>query len=126
MQLARLPVGIAFFAIAALSPLLVQAQPECRLIARDRPYSFASDVVDWTMTIGAGQSCVRGIRSNDAVINDIQLATPPKFGKITLQENSFYYQAPDFPGEDGFVLSISGRRLGISGSSTIQVVFSVR
>ncbi len=120
--------GIASVAIAPSInfPPMALAQ-ECRLAPRFVAYSFTSDTVEWSMTIGAGQSCVRGTRYNDTMINHVQLITPPQSGQVTLMENAFSYQAAaNFQGTDTFTFSISGTRLGISGSSTIRVVVAVK
>jgi hypothetical protein len=128
MRRRRFIAGIGSVAIAPSVnfPLMASAQ-ECRLAPRFVAYSFTSDTVEWSMTIGAGRNCVRGTRYNDTIINNVQLVTPPQSGQVTLTKNAFYYQAAtDFQGTDTFTFSISGTRLGISGSSTIRVLVSVK
>jgi hypothetical protein len=37
------------------------------------PYQLTSDSVDWSMRIGNGQSCVRGLRLGSAVLETVKL-----------------------------------------------------
>ncbi len=118
-------IGTVTAAMLIISPP-ARAEFECRLVGR-QAYTFTSDTVEWSMIIVAGQSCVRGIRSFDATIDDIQLVTAPQSGQVTLQGTAFYYRAaPNFQGTDAFTLSISGKRLTVSGKSTIRVMISIR
>ena len=118
-------VACAALTLAIFLPHTAGAQVECRLAPRQQAYAFTSDTVVWRMTIRAGGKCVRGIRYNDAIINNIQLVKEPQSGQIALNSNAFTYQAPDLPGSDNFSLLISGKRLSITGNSTIRVLVSV-
>jgi hypothetical protein len=98
---------------------------ECPLDAP--PYKLASDAVVWSMTIGKGQNCIRGLRSWHTLIDQVQLVTPPQSGQVTLQGPSFLYRAAsEFHGADSFTLMVSGRLDRIAGSSTIQVMVFVK
>ncbi len=122
-------VGIAGLAAVALFSFTQRAtaQSECRLAHQNQSYKFTSDTIEWTLTAFAGQTCFRGIRQYDAIIDHVTIVTPPKFGELTIQGPAFYYQAePNFQGSDAFELLISGERRGIKGASTIRAMVTVR
>jgi hypothetical protein len=90
-------------------------------------YSLSSDSVVWYMSIGSGQSCLRGLRANLATLDEIKLVTPPQFGQVALEGPAFLYRGDsDFRGQDSFTLQVSGMINRIKGSSTIQVMVLVR
>ncbi len=90
-------------------------------------YQLASDTVVWSMMIGSGQSCVRGIRSAFVTLDDVKLIAPPQSGQVILQGPGFIYKGgSDFRGEDSFAISVSGKLNRIPGNSTIHVEVSVR
>ena len=110
-------------------PGLVQAQdpPATSCLLGGPTYYLASDTVQWSMAIASGQTCVRGLRANNTVLDNIELITPPKAGQVRLQGPAFTYKAdPDFQGTDSFAFSVSGRINKMTGSSTIQILVSVR
>ncbi len=114
-----------------ICPLAARAQVPCRLEGPfPSSYRLTSDIIEWRLTIGPGQSCVRGLRYAAVTIDDIQLVTAPQSGHVTFEGTAFLYQAaPHFRGMDAFSLSVSGKRHFdfVSGSSTIRVmVFSTR
>jgi len=79
------------------------------------------------MTIGSGQSCVRGIRSAFVTLDDVQLISAPQSGQVVLEGPGFIYKGgADFRGEDSFAISVSGKLNRISGSSTIRVKVLVK
>jgi hypothetical protein len=86
-------------------------------------YQLTSDLVDWSMKIGSGQSCIRGLRFNNvAMIESLQLVSPPQIGQVVLKGPSFTYSAKSgYEGEDSFTVVISGKINRSSGSSTIRV-----
>jgi hypothetical protein len=90
-------------------------------------YQLASDTVEWSMTIASGQSCVRGLRGNLVVLDNVQLITPPQSGQVRLEGPAFIYKGDsNFRGEDSFKILVSGKVNRTVGSSTIRVVVSVR
>src|SRR5712691_9834835 len=90
-------------------------------------YQLTSDTVVWSMTIGSGQSCVRGLRSAWATLDNIKLVIPPQSGSVTLEGLGFIYKVnPDFRGQDAFAFLVTGKFYKVSGSSTIRVEVSVR
>ena len=86
-------------------------------------YQLKSDLVNWSMKIGSGQSCIRGLRFNDvAMIESLQLVSPPQIGQVALKGPSFTYSAKSgYEGEDSFTVAVSGTINRSSGSSTIRV-----
>jgi hypothetical protein len=92
-----------------------------------RSYQLESDTVVWSMTIGSGQSCTRGVRTNQATLDSIKLIAPPQSGQVKLEGPGFVYKAnSDFRGDDSFAILVSGKRNRISGTSTIRFAVSVR
>jgi hypothetical protein len=89
-------------------------------------YRLTSDIVDWSMRISSGQSCIHGLRFNNVAFESLKLISPPKKGQIALRGPSFIYSAkPEYEGEDSFTLEVSGTINRSKGSSTIHVVVSV-
>jgi hypothetical protein len=86
-------------------------------------YQLKSDLVNWSMKIGSGQSCIRGLRFNDvAMIESLQLVSPPQIGQVALKGPSFTYSAKSgYEGEDYFTVVVLGTINRSSGSSTIRV-----
>jgi hypothetical protein len=85
-------------------------------------YQLTSDLVNWSMKIGSGQGCIRGLRLNNVAIKSLQLVSPPQIGQVTLQGPSFTYSAKsEYEGEDSFTVVVSGTINRSSGSSTIRV-----
>jgi hypothetical protein len=90
-------------------------------------YQLASDTVTWSMTIGSGQTCIRGLRSAFATIDEIELVAPPTTGQVKLEGPGFIYKTgSSFHGEDSFAISVTGKLNRISGKSTIRIRISVR
>jgi Glycosyl hydrolase family 26 len=89
-------------------------------------YQLATDVVEWSMKIGSGQTCTRGFRFSNVVFEHDNLVSAPQSGELTLQGPSFTYTArSDFQGQDSFAISVSGSIKKIHGSSTIHVAVLV-
>jgi hypothetical protein len=90
-------------------------------------YQLSSDTVLWSMTIGSGQSCIRGLKSAFVTLDTVKLVTPPQAGQVKLEGPGFVYKGnSDFRGQDTFSLLISGKKNKVAGSSTIQFVVSIR
>ena len=97
---------------------------EC-LISGPR-YQLKSDIVDWSMKIRDGQSCIRGVRFNNVAFTTLKLITPPQFGKVTLLGPGFSYTAmSDFEGVDSFAVEVTGAINRIVGASTIRIAVSI-
>jgi hypothetical protein len=89
-------------------------------------YQLKSDTVEWRMQIGIGQSCVRGLRSNNVANATINLVSPPQFGQVTLLGLGFSYTArSDVQDKDSFAVGVSGAINGVRGTSTIRIVVSI-
>ena len=86
-------------------------------------YQLTSDLVNWSMKIGSGRSCIRGLRINNvAMIESLQLVSPPQIGQVALKGPSFTYSAKaGYEGEDSFTIVVSGTINRSSGNSTIRV-----
>jgi hypothetical protein len=90
-------------------------------------YRFASDIVEWNMTIASGGSCVRGLRGALATLDEIKILSPPEFGQVTVAGPGFIYKpSSDFRGADSFAFLVSGKINRVSGSSTVRILVTVR
>jgi hypothetical protein len=90
-------------------------------------YQLASDTVEWSMSVGSGQGCIRGIRGAYNTIDSISLTVPPHAGQVKLEGPGFLYRANgDFKGQDSFAIVVSGKLNNVNGSSTIVVRILVR
>ena len=90
-------------------------------------YGLTSDTVDWSIQVASGQSCVRGLRSGNIVLEKVSLTSPPKSGNVQLVGPGFRYTGnPGFHGEDSFIIEVSGLAGKVRGTSTIRVVVSVK
>jgi hypothetical protein len=90
-------------------------------------YKLTSDTVVWSMAIGGGDSCIRGVRSAFAVLDTVRLIDPPQSGHVTMEGPGFVYTAlSNYTGTDTFTILVSGKMNRMGGSSTINVVVSVK
>jgi hypothetical protein len=89
-------------------------------------YQLASDTVRWSLELSGGEACVRGVRFNNVVVDQLMVLSAPQTGHVTLQGPGFSYKATsDFQGRDFFSLVVSGAIKKVPGSSTIEVEVSV-
>jgi parallel beta-helix repeat protein len=89
-------------------------------------YQLASDTVRWILELSGGETCIRGLRFNNVVVDKLMVLYAPQSGHVTLKGTGFSYQAArDFRGRDFFSLVVSGATKKVSGSSTIEVEVSV-
>lgn len=114
-----------FVLIALLSPSTPAAYAiEC--VVEGPRYGLTSDLVNWSIKISSGQSCIRGLRFNNVAIESLQLLSPPQTGQVTLRGPSFIYSAKsEYEGEDSFTVAVSGRINKSRGSSTIRITVFV-
>jgi hypothetical protein len=90
-------------------------------------YLLTSDTVDWSIQVRSGQSCVRGLRIGDVVLERVTLIVPPKSGNVQLVGPGFRYTANSgFHGDDSFSVEVRGTVSKAGGSSTIHVAVSVK
>jgi hypothetical protein len=115
--------------ISSLATLLLFAMPalaDSCIFSAAPPFQLSSDAVDWTMQIGSGASCTRGLKFGPVNISDVKLIAPPQSGQVAIKGPSFSYTAkPDFQGEDDFTLRVSGTNVRMRGVSDIKVTISV-
>jgi hypothetical protein len=89
-------------------------------------YQLTADVVDWSMTVGPGQRCVRGFRFSDVLVDRVELVSSPRFGKAKIEGFGFSYTATqETHGEDSFTVVVAGRLNGKAGQSTIRIAIVV-
>jgi hypothetical protein len=89
-------------------------------------YGLTSDIVNWSMKIGSGQSCIRGLRYNNVIIENLELVSLPRTGHVTIEGPGFTYTAKsDYEGEDSFAIAVSGTINRVKGSSTVHLTVSV-
>jgi hypothetical protein len=120
MRAIRNTVGLMFAVL--VTPIAGFAQDPARACLLYGPsYQLTSETVNWSMNIGSGQSCIRGLRTAVATLDSIKVVVPPQFGQVDLTGPAFIYRSrEDFRGEDTFSILVSGKANNISGSSTIQ------
>src|SRR5262245_26116669 len=89
-------------------------------------YQLASDTVHWSLELSDGETCLRGVRFNNLVVDKLIVVSGPQTGHVTLQGTGFSYKAArDFQGRDFFSLLVSGAPNKIPGSSTIEIQVSI-
>jgi hypothetical protein len=89
-------------------------------------HQLASDTVRWSLNLSGGETCIRGVRFNNVVVDKLTVVSAPQTGHVTLQGSGFSYRAArDFQGADFFSLMVSGATSKVPGSSTIEVEVSV-
>ena len=89
-------------------------------------YQLASDTVHWSLELSEGETCLRGVRFNNVVVDKLMVVSAPQTGRVMLQGTGFSYKAAsDFQGRDFFSLMVSGATNRVPGSSTIEVEVSV-
>ena len=89
-------------------------------------YRLASDTVRWSLELSSGETCIRGVRFNNVVVDRLMVVSAPQTGHVTLQGTGFSYKAAkDFQGRDFFSLVVSGAANNVPGNSIIEVEVSV-
>jgi hypothetical protein len=91
-------------------------------------YWLTSDMVDWSLKIGNGESCTGHLRFSNVSIESAKIVSKPQTGQVDLLGSNFTYTAkPNFIGKDFFVVSVSGAisRSLTRGSSTIRLAVSI-
>jgi len=90
------------------------------------PYRLSADIVEWSMTVAPGETCLRGLRLRDVTLDSLQLVSAPRSGHVTLQGLGLSFAADkNFQGEDLFIVALSGTRGGQRGQSTMRIAVSV-
>jgi hypothetical protein len=115
--------GSVFMSLVFLGTLSTLANA---CVVSSPSYRLVSDTVRWSLELGSGESCIRGVRFNDLVVDSLTVVSAPQNGQVTLHGPGFTYKASsDFQGQDFFSLLVSGRTNKVFGSSKIDVVVSV-
>jgi hypothetical protein len=113
-----------FFIVLLL--LGVQSANAQTCVVAVKSYELNFDNVNWSMKIGAGQSCIGGFRVSNVTLDGVRLVIPPESGQVTLKGPGFTYTAKTgLQGEDSFSVLVSGTLNRMHGSSTIRVGVSV-
>jgi hypothetical protein len=121
----RVAAALGALVMALLTQLHPAAAADCAIIGP--PARLDAETVDWTLVIGSGQSCLRGLRSSGMLLDSVTIGAPPKVGVATVQGYGFSYRAPTgAKGEDAFSVTMAGSNRGIRGASTIRVRVLVR
>ena len=79
--------------ISSLATLLlftVSALADSCIFLAAPPFQLSSDAVDWTMQIGSGTSCTRGLKFGPINISDVKLIAPPQSAKSLLKARPFH------------------------------------
>ena len=122
MAYRMMPLSILLMILSAEA----RAAPPSACVVKAPHYLLTSDNVDWSIKIGSGQTCVRGLRFGSVVIETVKLLSPPQSGDVKLLGPGFSYKAkPDFHGDDSFTVVVSGTINKVRGTSTIRVLVSV-
>jgi hypothetical protein len=117
---------ISFVILIAFLSLGAPAAYAIECVVSGPRYRLISDVVNWSIKIGKGQSCIRGLRFNNVAFESLKLISSPQSGQITLRGPSFIYSAkPEYEGEDSFTVEVLGTIRSSRGNSTIHVAVSI-
>jgi hypothetical protein len=122
----RVWIAIYWLILSIVHPAYAQ-DPGTACALSGLSYKLAGDTVTWLMKIGAGKTCVRGVRAALVQIDAIKLIQPPEHGKVRLEGPGFVFTAEDgFQGEDSFDLSITGTLNQVKGESGIHFHILIR
>jgi len=113
-------------AVLSLIFLGIQSTLAYACVLNDPRYRLASDTVRWSLELSSGETCLRGVRFNNVVVDKLMIVSAPQIGHVTLQGTGFSYKAAkDFQGSDFFSLLVSGATNKVPGNSMIEVEVSV-
>ena len=91
-------------------------------LTRPAAFQLANDTVNWKFNLGAGMMCIQGVRYAAMLIDQVSVVGAPKGGRVAIAGPSFeYFASPEFHGEDSFTLQVTGSKLRVTGTSSIQV-----
>jgi hypothetical protein len=95
-------------------------------LTRPPAFQLANDAVNWKFSLGAGSVCIQGLRYAAMLIDQVSLVDAPKGGRVAIAGPSFeYFASPEFHGTDSFTLQVTGSKLRVVGTSSIQVDVTV-
>src|SRR5947209_19320563 len=99
--------------ISSSAILLLFAMPavaDSCIFSAAQPFQLSSDAVNWSMQIGSGTSCTRGLKFGPINISGVTLIAPPQSGQVAINGPSFSYTAkPDSHDDVDFCLRVSGK-----------------
>ena len=81
---------VFFVILVAFLSLGISAAYATECVVSGPRYRLNSDVVNWSIKIGSGQSCIRGLRFNNVAFESLKLVSPPLSGQVTLQGTELY------------------------------------
>jgi hypothetical protein len=117
---------VFLFVLIAFLSMSTPAAFAIECVVNGPRYGLTSDMVNWSIKISSGQSCIRGLRFNNVAIESLELVSPPQTGQVTLRGPSFTYSAKsEYEGEDSFTVAVSGTINRSRGHSTIRIIVSV-
>ena len=109
---------VFFVVLIAFLSLSTPAAYAIECVVNGPRYGLTSDVVNWSIKISSGKSCIRGLRFNNVAIESLQLVSPPQTGQVTLRGPSFIYSAKsEYEGED---FSLSPSRAQSTSQEEVQ------
>jgi hypothetical protein len=91
-------------------------------LSRPTAFQLANDAINWKFSLGAGSVCIQGLRYAAMLIDQVSVVGAPKGGRVAIAGPSFeYFASPEFHGTDSFTLQVTGSKLRVAGTSSIQV-----
>ena len=119
-RVAVAPIGFLLVNLAVLSDARSAFGQSCML--QGPRYALVSEVVTWSMRSESGLTCTRGLRLNNALVENVQVLSEPQSGQLAIHGPGISYKSRSgFAGKDSFDLQISGVLDRHHGSSTIHV-----
>src|SRR6516225_5131309 len=68
-------------------------------------YQLASDTVHWSLELSHSETCLRGVRFNNVMVDKLMVVSAPQTGHVELHGTGFSYKAArDLQGRDFFSL----------------------
>src|ERR1700719_1382245 len=93
LRIAKMAYGLMLSILLMILSAEVRAAPASACIVTSPHYQLTSDNVDWSIKIGSGQTCVRGLRYGGVVLETVKLLSPPQSGEVKLLGPGFFYKA---------------------------------
>jgi len=109
------------FAMLIASTFQACATQTC--VREKQPFALSSDTMHWTMSIGAGEDCIQGLRWSYMQIYEVTIVDAPSKGKLVMVGPGFRYIASesDDQATDRFTLLVSGKNRHDPGKSILEI-----
>ena len=108
--------------VLALSAADVAHAADRICVPRATPIGLSRDIVRWSISMRAGQTCIQGLRYSSMVIDRVTLITAPKNGRVEILGSGFRFLTdPNFRGSDHFTISVFGQIARKPGNSLLEV-----